>query len=49
MIPSYLSNIIEWPAGHYIDWGFSKPYPRVLAEILHWPELYVSHATLSRN
>ena len=49
-MPSYLSNIIEWPTsgqqyGHNWRWGCVA----LRAVLSWWPELLTSQATLGRN
>lgn len=47
MIPSYLSNIIEWPA---VLWLLDLGLPGVRIRTLWgWPELLTSQATLGWN
>ena len=52
MIPTYLSNIIEWPSWKYDH--DQPPFPGVfhslvLSMVRRWPELQASCATLSRK
>ena len=55
MTPSYLSNIIEWPAAMYEpDTAFLHHWHHTVQLILlryalSWPELEASLATLSRS